>query len=304
MPLSRRSLPQLACLCLLSIALPAGCSLFGFDDDEDRYDPFAPQITQVGGIGNSISVLRGGRDPNVRYIADQPDGSSTHVVCTPDGRFVSTVSLTGAPAPMSAIGRQLDDAIDADRRAINDIDNRARQCRGRSKGLTDYDAERGCDRPQYRRIKETLNEVKWQRSHPGISDARDRELLRQQNQIGAQLAPFAGPCEYAEELYRKDPCSVTQLSEDAWDRPRRQQSLAEAQRQRELFKRCEDDLQQRQAQSVTGIRTPTTEDALIHVLPGIIGTIGPRPHGDRRDRDPHRGSSVPHGHSDPHGDHH
>ena len=307
----RAALPTIASLCFASFFLLTGCDLFSPDsgDDED-----SKGMTTVGSDGG-VTVFEHAYDPSVSFHIDNPkraDGANagfTYLQCTPDGRYVTAGSLSNPPGtpptitPISSMEKKFDDAIDADKRAISDIDSRARQCRGKSKGLTDYDAARGCDRPQYRRMSQALSEIKWQRSTPGLAPAREKELFNQEQALVAQRQPFAGPCEYAEELYEQDPCNVSRLAGDAWTRARAVEELPKFERQRDLLKKCEDDMQ-RVAQGPTGIRTPTTEDVLIHALPGIIGTFGSRPPRERHDREPAPGSSGPSGHTDSHGDHH
>lgn len=134
---------------LAAALLVAGCDI---DTPQQGTPVPAGNSTQIASAdGSSVSIAEsspayGGGPGAVTFGASAAPQEAAQ--CSPDGRYVigNTIYLDYAE-------RAVEQEIGQVKRTLDEVNSRIDQCKGKSKGLTEYDAQFGCDRARLREIQ-------------------------------------------------------------------------------------------------------------------------------------------------------
>lgn len=133
--------------CCIWMSLPALVLVTGCDIETPGRGTAVPsgvmtQVCSADGRGVSIGEGSGAMTISASGAAQDP------ARCTPDGKY-----LDGNTIVLDFAEQTVKQEIEQTRRTLDDVTSRIEQCRGKSKGLPEYDAQFGCDRARFRQLQ-------------------------------------------------------------------------------------------------------------------------------------------------------
>lgn len=124
------------------MVLVTGCEVDAPDRGTAAPSGLLTQISSADGRGVSIGEGSGAVTISASGAAQDP------AQCTPDGKYVN-----GNTIVLDFAEQTVNQEIAQTKRTLDDVTSRIEQCRGKSKGLPEYDAQFGCDRARFRQLQ-------------------------------------------------------------------------------------------------------------------------------------------------------
>ncbi|MCC7048369.1 MAG: hypothetical protein IT562_16765 [Alphaproteobacteria bacterium] len=151
--MQRDILPRRTWLGLAAALLLGGC----IDETPERGSSLPPsKLTMLASANQSVvsfdeASVGGQAGPVTIGSTAAPQQSAQ---CSPDGRYIAGDAgfLQNAE---QAVGQE----IDQTKRTIDDLNSRIEQCKGKSKGLSEFDAQFGCNRASFRQMQGRLQQL-------------------------------------------------------------------------------------------------------------------------------------------------